>query len=184
MYTKACAFVDLDGCPALTRVGGATTQDFQALPGSMYQIAGEANDGLDNGTVRAVHTYEGRVPKLAQNRKYNRQDRPLKSATTADGGAPQALETPPKATPVSAPGTTLEQKKPTRPTTMPEPKHDPPKANGLQDLADRVAREAEVDRVLAANAAKAKVGKTEIGTIAVVGLLVVGLVVLELGMRK
>lgn len=78
-------FMDLEGSFGVTKIRGATTEAFQAMPGSLYQVAGEQGDDLDNGTVQSVRVVNGRMPNLTTMRKYNRVDGPRESAAKRDG---------------------------------------------------------------------------------------------------
>lgn len=78
-------FMDLEGSFGVTKIRGATTEAFQAMPGSLFQIAGEQGDDLDNGSVQSVRVVNGRMPNLTTMRKYNRVDGPRESAAKRDG---------------------------------------------------------------------------------------------------
>lgn len=76
-------FYDMNGSVETQKVKGATTEAFQAMPGSLYQVAGEQGDDLDNGICQSVRVVDGRMPNLSETRTYNREGaKPQKASPT------------------------------------------------------------------------------------------------------
>lgn len=75
----------MNGAVETQRIKGATTEAFQAMPGSLYQVAGEQGDDLDNGDSRAVRVVDGRMPNLAKTRTYNKTGAQPQKASASVG---------------------------------------------------------------------------------------------------
>lgn len=55
-------FIDMAPSVDFSRVEGATSEQFQAMPGSLFQIAGEPTDDLDAGSLSVVRRISGQLP--------------------------------------------------------------------------------------------------------------------------